>query len=92
LNRAGKISYIPLIYLHLIFDIIEFEVSSLMNWICAGYTGSKNPVLTRKKNPVYQTGNFKLENVKNQVQIDRGLKVSKSPKLFFLRLHCPKMN
>jgi hypothetical protein len=36
-----------------------------MNWIFAGYTGSKNPV--------YQTGNFKLENVKNQVQIDRGI-------------------
>ena len=25
------------------------------------------------KNPVYQTGNFKLENVKNQVQINKGL-------------------
>ena len=44
-----------------------------MNWIFAGYTGSKNPVQIRKKNPVYQTRNFKLENVKNQVQIDRGL-------------------
>ena len=32
----------------------------------------KNPVQTRKKNLVDQTRNFKLENVKNQVQIDRG--------------------
>ena len=30
------------IYLHLIFDILKFEISSL-NWIYAGYTGSKNP-------------------------------------------------
>ena len=43
-----------------------------MNWIVAGYTGSKNPIQTGKKNPVQQTRNFKLENVKNQVQIDRG--------------------
>ena len=28
--------------------------------------------LTLGKNPVYQTENFKLEDVKNQVQIDRG--------------------
>ena len=45
------------IYLHSIFDILEFEISSLMNWIFfpslnwifAGYRGSKNPVQTRKK-------------------------------------------
>ena len=60
----------PSIYLHLISDILEFEISSL-NWIFAGYTGSKNPVQTSNKSSL-QTGNFKLENVKNQVQIDRG--------------------
>ena len=40
---------IPPIYRHLIFDIIEFEISSLMSWIFAGYAGSKNPIQTRKK-------------------------------------------
>ena len=30
---------------------IKFEISSLMKWILAGYTGSKNPV--------HQTGEFK---------------------------------
>ena len=54
----------PPIYLHLIFDILQFEISSLINWIIAGYTGSKYPVQTWKKNPVRQTRNFKLENVK----------------------------
>jgi hypothetical protein len=44
-----------------------------LNWIFADYTGNKNPVQTRKKNPVHQTQNFKQEIVKNQVQIDRGL-------------------
>ena len=47
----------PPIYLHLIFDILQFEISSLMNWIFfpsldwifAGYTGSKNPVQIGKK-------------------------------------------
>ena len=39
-----------------------------MNWIFAAYSGCKNPVQTEKKN---QTQNFKLENVKNQVQIDK---------------------
>ena len=50
-------SFIPPIYLHLIFDIL-----------CVA---CKNPVQTWKKNPVHQTWYFKLENVKNQVQIDR---------------------
>ena len=45
------------IYLHLIFYILQLEISSLMNWIFfldslnwmfAGYTGSKNPVQTWK--------------------------------------------
>ena len=39
----------PPIYLNLIFDILKFEILSLMNWIFAGYTGSKNPVQTGKK-------------------------------------------
>ena len=30
-------------------------------------------VQTRKKNPVHQTQYFKQENVKNQVQIDKGV-------------------
>ena len=33
-----------------------------LNWIFAGYTGSKNPI--------HQTQNFKLENDKNQVHIE----------------------
>ena len=41
-----------------------------MKWIFVGYTGSKNPVQTMKKDPVHQTRNFKLDNIKNQVQID----------------------
>ena len=44
-----------------------------LNWILAGYTGSKNPVQTRKKIHF-----IKLENVKNQVQIDRGYSSSYS--------------
>ena len=40
-----------------------------LNWIFAGYRGSKNPVQTRKKNPDHQNRDFKLKNVKNQVQI-----------------------
>ena len=57
------------IYLHFLFDILEFEISIFMNWIFflslnwifAGYTSSKNPVQTRKKNPFYETGNLKLD-------------------------------
>ena len=41
--------------------------------IFAGYKGSKNPVQTGEKNPFHLTWNFKLENVKNQVPIDRGI-------------------
>jgi hypothetical protein len=53
--------------LHLIFDILQFEIWNLMNWIFAGYTCRKNPVQTRKKIQL-----IKLENFKNQVQIDMG--------------------
>ena len=35
---------------------------------------TENPVQTGKKKSVLQTGYFKLENSKNQVQIDRGKK------------------
>ena len=35
-----------------------------LNWIFVSYKGSKNPV--------HQTRIFKIDNVKNQVQIDRG--------------------
>ena len=44
------------------FDELDFFPS--LNWIFAGYSDSKNPI--------HQTWYFKLENVKNQVQIDRG--------------------
>ena len=40
------------IYLHLIFDILEFDELSFfpyLNWIFAGYAGSKNPVKSREK-------------------------------------------
>ena len=56
----------------LIFDILQFEILiefdeldffPSLYWIFAGYTGSKNPV--------HLTRYFKLDNVKNQVQIDR---------------------
>ena len=44
-----------------------------LNWIFAGYTGSNNPDQTWQKNQIRQTGNFKLENFKNQVQVHRGI-------------------
>jgi hypothetical protein len=37
-----------------------------LNWIFAGYTGSKNQA--------HQTCNFKIDNVRSQVQIDRDSK------------------
>ena len=60
----------------LIFGILQFEISSLMNlifslfqtWILQATAGSSN----LKKNPVHQTWYFKLENWKNPVQIDKG--------------------
>ena len=52
---------------------------SLKFWVWgAGFfqvwTGFLQATYTGSKNPVYRTGNFKLENLKNQVQIDRELK------------------
>ena len=56
----------PPIYLHLIFDILEFEISSLMNWIFAGYTGSKNPVQTRTKIQfiILELSNYMMSKIK----------------------------
>ena len=70
----------PPIYLHLIFDILQFEISSLMNWIFflvwTGFLQATQAVKIQfklGKKSTLSTQNFKLENVKNQVQIDRGL-------------------
>ena len=67
-----------LIYLHLIFDILQFEISSLMNWIFfIVWNGLLQTTQAVKiqfklgKKSTLSTQNFKLENVKNQVQIDR---------------------
>ena len=48
-------------------------------WTWLSYRRQKNPVQTRKKNPVNQTRYFKREDCKNQVQKDRkyGLKAAK---------------
>jgi hypothetical protein len=69
----------PPIYLDLIFTILQFEISSLMNLSFSLFqTGILQATAGRKiqfqlgKNPVYETRYFKLENCKNQVQIDRG--------------------
>ena len=75
-NTSFYLNPNPYLYLHLIFDTIGFDILSLMKWIFfskielhfVGYTGSKNLVQTRKKIQC-----FKLEIVKNQVQIYRGL-------------------
>ena len=65
--------------MHLIFAIIQFKISNLMNWIFSLFqtwilqatAGRKIQFKIEKKNPVHQTWYFKLENCKNQVQIDR---------------------
>jgi hypothetical protein len=54
----GLETYFP-IYLHSIFEILQFEISSLMNisnWNFTGYSSQKNPVQTRKKISIFQTG------------------------------------
>jgi hypothetical protein len=43
-----------------------------LNWIFTACVACKKSSSNLEKNPVHQTQNFKLENVKNQVQIDRG--------------------
>ena len=79
----------PPIYLHLIFAILQFEISSLKNLIFSlfqleftGYSRQKNPVQTRKKIQF-----IKLENCKNQVQIvwtcDRDIKKNENDSIFW---------
>ena len=97
-----QISPIPVIYLHLIFDIssLKFRVwwtgfFPSFSWIFTSRVAYKNLVQTEKnivqtgknpvqtgknpvqtgKNPVHQTQYFKPENVKNQVQTDRGIDI-----------------
>ena len=53
------------------FEFDELDFFPCLNWIFTACVACKNPVQTRKKNHVHQTWNFKLNNVKNQVQIDR---------------------
>ena len=53
------------------FRVDELDFSPSLNWIFTAFVACKNPVQTRKKNPVHQTRNFKLKNIKNQVQILR---------------------
>ena len=63
---------IPAIYLHLIFAILQFEISSLMNWIFLPAVACKIQVWNKPcKNLVHWIGDSKLENCKNQLQIDR---------------------
>ena len=70
---------IPFIYLHSIFEIHQFEISSLMNWIFTACVACKNLVQTRKIQFIkleIQAGECHINmymyfSVKNQVQIDR---------------------
>ena len=48
-SDLDQIEAIPLIFLHLIFVILQFEISSLMNLNFTSYSRQKNPVQTRKK-------------------------------------------
>ena len=58
-----QLELIHLIYLHLIFVILQFEISKLFQtWILQATAGKKSPVQTRKKNQVRQTRYFKLES------------------------------
>ena len=50
------------------FDELDFYSISNLN-----FTGIKIQFKLRKQNPVSQTRYFKLENCKNQLQLDRGL-------------------
>ena len=52
------------------FDELDFFLS--LNWIFYVCCSLQTSSLKLNKNPVHQTGYFKLENCKNQVQIDRG--------------------
>ena len=65
----------PPIYLYLIFLILQFEISCLMNlifsifqtWILQATAGRIIQFKLGKKNLIHQTRYFKLENCKNQV-------------------------
>ena len=56
--------------LNIQFD--ELDLLSISNLNFTDYSRQKNSVQTGKKNPVHQTQYFRLENCKNQVQIDGG--------------------
>ena len=67
-------------YNNSIFVILQSEISSLKNLIFSLFqTGILQTTAGRKiqfklgKKSVHQSGYFKLENCKNQLQIDRGL-------------------
>ena len=80
MQPINGLSYRPPIYLHSIFEILLFEILSLMNlnfsrfktWILRTTSGRKIHYQLGKKSS-YETRYFKLENCKNQVQIDRGI-------------------
>ena len=82
---------IPPIYLHSIFAIFQFEMSSLMSlifslfqtWILQAEKSSSN----WEKNPVHQTGYFKLENCKNKCRQIGGQAIQKSFLSPNLKLH-----
>ena len=61
-NNPGKSI---VVYFDMTTGIFDFVNLIIQTWILQ----AKNPVQTWKKNPA---GYFKLENWKNQVQIDRG--------------------
>ena len=82
--------FLPPIYMHLIFDILHFEILRLMNWIFFPvWTGFFSACVVFK-NPVHQTRYLKIENVKYLVQIDRRMglwpfpRPNKSLQLFLL--------
>jgi hypothetical protein len=71
----------PPIYMQLIFAILQFEISNLMNriffpslnWIFLPAVACKIQVWSRLKIKFIKLDIFKLENWKNQVQIDGGI-------------------
>ena len=74
------LDYKPPIYLHSIFEILHFEISSLMNLIFSLFQtwilqarASRKIQIKLDKNPAHPTGYLTRDNCKNQVQIDRGL-------------------
>ena len=53
-------------YLHSIFAILHFEISSLMSFISSLFQTGRKIQFKLEKNPVHQTRYFKMENCKNQ--------------------------